>query len=439
VQTRENPHGLLVASRNIVTNQLQVEMDVNEIKQDRICKKPDLGKVDKSMISQPTLVRWYIDVRSWDAKSSDLPLIETLTQSDQEAVKKYYQTSDKRMSLASQLLKYYYIHQATGAPWSEIKIQRTPMPKNRPFYDASLEFNVSHQAGITMFTGTRAATANTPTGARQVLPRVGIDVACVDEPARRRANRPPKTLANLATFVDVFTDVLSPGELATIKNPAVTLALARKRGINKSDPRKDTEEYLAAYGVRLFYSTWALKEAYLKMTGDGLLASWIKDLEFTNVIPPEPVERLTGDSSESVPSVQNWGPPYSDVTIALDGIPDQSVRVQLVAFERDYIVATAASGPNIGAVARQVVNDDDHHLPGHITALHPQNGPRKVRIAPDAVREVGDWDPWRVDAAISDPWLPMQEVDIDIDIRPCAEGRCLHSRDDLPISEYVRS
>ncbi|KAJ5143240.1 4'-phosphopantetheinyl transferase [Penicillium bovifimosum] len=412
-------------------------MGVNEIKEDNISKEPDLGKVDKSMISQPTLVRWYIDVRSWDAKSTNLPLIETLTQSDQEAVKKYYQTSDKHMSLASQLLKYYYIHQATGAPWNEIKIQRTPMPKNRPFYDASLEFNVSHQAGITVFTGTRVARANPPT-AKPALPRVGIDVACVDEPARRRANRPPKSLANLATFVDVFTDVLSPSELATIKNPAATLDLARKRGINKSDPKQDTEESLATYGVRLFYSTWALKEAYLKMTGDGLLASWIKDLEFTNVIPPEPVSRLTGDSSESVPSVQNWGPPYSDITITLDGIPDHSVRVQLVAFEHYYIVATAASGPNIGTVSRQIVNDSDHHLPGYITALHPQNGTQKVRITPDALRDIGDRDPWRVDAGISDPWLPMQEVDVDIDIRPCAEGRCLHSRDHVPVSGYVR-
>ncbi|KAJ5542884.1 4'-phosphopantetheinyl transferase [Penicillium sp. DV-2018c] len=405
-------------------------MGVNEVKQDSISKEPDLGKVDKSMISQPTLVRWYIDVRSWDKESTNLPLIETLTRSDQEAVKKYYQTSDKHMSLASQLLKYYYIHQATGAPWSEIKIQRTPKPKNRPFYDASLEFNVSHQAGITMFTGTRTAKAKP-----EVLPRVGIDVACVDEPARRRANRPPKTLAALATFVDVFTDVLSPGELATIKNPAATLDLARKRGINRSDPKKDTEESLATYGVRLFYSTWALKEAYLKMTGDGLLATWIKDLEFTNVIPPEPVSRLTGDSSESVPSVQNWGSPYDDITITIDGIPDHSVRVQLVAFEQDYIVATAASGPNIGTVSQQIVNDSDHHLPAYITVLHPQNGTQKVRIAPYATREIGDRDPWRVDAGISDPWLPMQEVDIDIDIRPCAEGRCLHSRHDAPASE----
>jgi 4'-phosphopantetheinyl transferase len=429
-------------------------MEYNSITQEDTSRAPNSERIDKSMIGQPTLVQWYIDTRRWEDKGFDLPLIQTLTQSDQEAVKKYFHTSDKRMSLASQLLKYYFVHQATGASWDEIEIQRTPVPERRPFYDSSVDFNVSHQAGITMLTGTRAGKSATSGFENQSLPRVGVDIACVDEPSRRRNDRPPKTLADLATFVDVFTEVLSPSELNTIKNPLRTVQLARHHGLAGMDLNDNNEEHLARYGVRLFYSIWALKEAYLKMTGDGLIASWIKELEFSNVIPPSPAPQRRFNMSLSgldepdhaaqsaftiAPSVQNWGPPYTDIKITLKGESVHHVRVQLVAFEDDYIVATAASGSNVGAASKEIVNKGDHHLPGYINLLDPVYGSKDIRIAPTASRDIGDRDPWRVHSAISDPWLPMQEVDIDVDIRPCAEGRCSHLQNPHSIFAYVHS
>ncbi|KAJ5872509.1 uncharacterized protein N7529_004862 [Penicillium soppii] len=431
---------------------MKPEMGYNTITRDDLSKEPNREKVDQSMLHQPTLVRWFIDTRRWENKGFDLPLVQTLTPSDQTAVKKYFHTSDKRMSLASQLLKYYFVHQATGARWDDIEIKRTPDPERRPFYDSTVDFNVSHQAGITVLAGTRAG--NSVEAESKAPPRVGIDIACVDEPSRRRNDRPPKTLADLTTFVEVFSEVLSPNELHTIKNPLETLRMAYQRNLTDIDPSKIDEEVLARYGLRLFYSIWALKEAYLKMTGDGLIAPWIKDLEFSNVIPPGYVSSRASEGSSTglhgpepsanpafaiARSVRHWGSPYTDIKVTLNGDPVEHVRLQLISFEEDYLVATAASGSHVGTVSSEITNWDNHHLPGFIMFRDSTQELKKIRIAPIAGREIGDRDPWRAQSAISDPWLPIQEVDIDIDIRPCAEGRCKHPQNPHFIFAYVGS
>lgn len=90
-------------------------------------------------------------------------------------------------------------------------------------------------------------------------------------------------------------------------------------------------------GLRLFYTYWALKEAYIKMTGEALLASWLRELEFTDVVAPVP----TPGSA--------WSSPYSGVRTWLYGKEVKDVRIEVVAFEQDYIIATAARGGEIGS------------------------------------------------------------------------------------------
>ncbi|GES66221.1 4'-phosphopantetheinyl transferase NpgA [Aspergillus terreus] len=286
--------------------------------------------------TNPPLTRWYMDMRNL-TNHPPLPLLDTLKPTEQEAVTRFYHQKDRQMSLASNLLKYLFVHRTCRIPWPEIIISRTPAPHKRPcFIPAAdhpraaalptLEFNVSHQASLVALAGTSTpspastqqkerlltAAPDPATTPLPSLPQVGIDITCVNE---RRADATP-TLAALNEYVDIFAEVFSARELETIKSTAA----------RKNDP---------AYGYRLFYAFWALKEAYIKMTGEALLAPWLRELEFTDVRAPEPrAER-----------------PYTGVRTWLYGKLVEDVRVEIEAFEDDYLIATAARGGKVGSAA----------------------------------------------------------------------------------------
>lgn len=296
------------------------------------------------------LTRWYIDTRELTSATSSLPLLETLQTSDQETVKKYYQLADRHMSLASYLLKYLYIHRTCRIPWPEICISRTPAPHHRPCYIPSLalsnnpprtipdiEFNVSHQASLVALAGTIIPPSEDPTSNTRFIapipsstphpstPQVGIDITCVDERRRGGKSTSPTTTKDLADFVDIFAEVFSAGEIDTMKS------------LPSRDGEYTSEAEAVKAGLRLFYTYWALKEAYIKMTGEALLASWLRELEFTDVVAPVP----TPGSA--------WSSPYSGVRTWLYGKEVKDVRIEVVAFEQDYIIATAARGGEIGS------------------------------------------------------------------------------------------
>lgn len=348
--------------------------------------------------SPQSLTRWYIDTRPLTSSPfPTLPLLETLQPSDQEAVKKFYHLSDRHMSLASNLLKYLFIHRTCRIPWGEISVSRTPAPHKRPCFVPSqkqkeerkdgipnVEFNVSHQASLVTLAGCVVPDSSTPgTGGStiasqtevfahpdpasapiQSIPQVGIDITCVDEPSRRRRDSIPTTPQALAEFVDIFAEVFSARELETIKK----VPIASSGSNSSSSPDLATA---IQSGLRLFYTYWALKEAYIKMTGEALLAPWLRQLEFTNVIAPGPVF----DHQNRSP----FGQPYTGIETWLYGKKVEDVRVEVVAFEKDYLIATAARGGGIGAGSREEGND---------------------------------------------AWKNLEKIDIERDIAPCAKGVC---------------
>ncbi|KAF7713110.1 4'-phosphopantetheinyl transferase [Penicillium ucsense] len=376
-------------------------------------------KAERVSHGLPTLVRWFIDSRQWEAEGLDLPLIDAFSPTEQEAVKRYHFASDRRMSLASQLLKYLFVHHACGVPWDQIVLSRTPKPEGRPYYasksDTQVEFNVSHQASLTILAGVIApsqeqlAKQASFQGAVPMPPRIGIDITCVNE--RRK---PITTGTDYSEFISAFTSVFSRQEMGQIQEPFLTLRRARQLGLADAFPRDD-EATMINYGLRIFFSYWALKEAYLKMTGEALLAEWLQELEFSNVIPP-PVPATSPPQGSTAPG--HWGTPYSDIKVSKHGKLIEGVRLQLEAFGADYIIATAGQGCPVGPLYQ----DSTCSLDGEDIANESAGDriPISTRLA------LGQSNPWSPGFEILDPWLPVQQVDIDRDIQSCAKGRCSH-------------
>lgn len=386
--------------------------------------------------------RYYVDTRPLVASSSPqdsqpgLPLLSTLQFSDQEAVTRFIRPADRFMSLASALLKYTFIHRRGKIPWSDVQISRTPRPHSRPYWEPprnwnltedgpngapvtveGLEFNVSHQAGLVAIIGCSTPTAplanpsnsishSTPLSA--TLPdsldrldltghhtstlapgqvRLGVDIACTNEDKRT-----PKDMATQDKFdewVEIFAEMFSDRERRLMRTEPIHVPVVEREegdwGSDADDSSLDGKATISNEATKIqlklrrFYAYWGLKEAYIKMVGEGLLADWLRELEFLNVLapPPPPTVQhayrtrrpispapLTNVNINAMPNaqahnnthlhpealhseVEKWTPPEkaeTRVTTLFRGRPVEDVNIELVAYEEDFIVATATRG-----------------------------------------------------------------------------------------------
>jgi len=306
------------------------------------------------------LTRYYIDVRPLvpsDPKiKPNLPLLSSLSAEDQEKINRYMRSPDRLMSLASALLKRLFIHRTVRIPWSEVHVSRTPKPHLRPYWEppstwtkqGGLEFNVSHQAGMVALLGCRTPDSSPP---QHVSPdgvldpssttlsdscsqiRLGIDIACVNEDRRT-----PSDITSQAKFddwVDIFSEMFSDRERSDMKTrPPVLRSQMRPQEISETVAQK----------LRRFYAYWALKEAYIKMVGEGLMADWLKELEFFNVNAPAAV------------GIEQWTPSAKVeryMATLFQGSMLEDVEMALVSYEEDFLIATSTRG--IGQEANDAV------------------------------------------------------------------------------------
>ncbi|KAK4447468.1 hypothetical protein QBC34DRAFT_128845 [Podospora aff. communis PSN243] len=298
---------------------------------------------------KPPILQWLFDTRPWFPSCttpSQLPsdplasrILALLTPSEATAVLKYYHVRDAKMSLASSLLKHLAIaHLSPTTPWTSTLITRDPLTKPTWIDPATgrapIAFNVTHQAGLVAL----IAIPSLDPSLEKI--QVGIDLVCTSE--RRTRDHALIATDTWPRFVDMHADVFSPRETSYLKYEV----LSRVPGLV---PPGATAEQVTDAKLRAFYALWALREAYVKLTGEALLAEWLKELEFRAFRPVAPT------SGWGVPAREEDGTRGEDGRYGAQviGNPEvwfrgkrvEDVNMSLRALGEDYMICTAVRTP----------------------------------------------------------------------------------------------
>ncbi len=84
---------------------------------------------------------------------------------------------------------------------------------------------------------------------------------------------------------------------------------------------------------------WCLREAYVKMTGEALLAPWLKELEISDVQAPDAASDVHGSTS----LVE--GGAVKNLNIFFKGAKVTDVKMELLALGPAYMVAGSVKIP----------------------------------------------------------------------------------------------
>jgi 4'-phosphopantetheinyl transferase len=234
-----------------------------------------------------------------------------VSEEEKVGVLKFYRIQDAKLSLGSHLLKRYGISRFCHIPWREANITRDPHGK--PIFrdaqgNAPLHFNVSHQAGLVAYVAVHEYPPD-----RGPLD-IGVDVVCTSE--RRDRARETVLAEGWTKWVDVYQEILSEREAYYLKYRVLAAVPGLKPG--------SSAEEIVDFKLRAFYALWCLREAYVKMTGEALLAEWLKELEFREFRPPPEGDGgvvdqheiwFRGERVDDVKmSLRSWGTDYMTCT-----------------------------------------------------------------------------------------------------------------------------
>jgi len=283
-----------------------------------------LTSVDKREPAREATARW-ITGESAHAALNLLP-------SDERArVLRFYRPIDAKLCLGSFLLKHRAIATTCGIRWSEAVISedsnRKPCYKPVDPEGRTLEFNVSHHGTLVALVGFPGSEV-----------KLGVDIVRMnwEKDCAMVMKDGFQAWANI--YEMVFSD-REINDIAAFQPPL----------------ESDSQEKIKAQ-LRHFYAHWCLKEAYVKMTGEALLASWLKDLEFRNVQVPLPNSQLQHGAQQD----GDWGQTCTDVETWFHGNRVNDVKLEIQAFGEDYMVATASSNVDVSLSAFEELDLERH-------------------------------------------------------------------------------
>ncbi|KAI0487586.1 phosphopantetheinyl transferase [Xylaria cf. heliscus] len=284
--------------------------------------------------SQIEILQYLVDTRElWPAatRTSDLETeasrpLALLTPEERTKVLKYYFIADAKMALASQLLKHWVVSKYGAVPWRDTKLSADKNGKP-VFRDGAgrqpVVFNVSHQAGLVALV---AAHGYEEGDSSKV--DIGTDIVCVSE--RQRRDHQMIRAEGWPRFVDMHAEVFGRSEAAYLKSGLA--ALPAYAALGSEEARRD-------YGLRAFYTLWCLREAYVKMTGEALLAEWLGDLVFRGFEPPEPGTAFAQSADDGPAQVIR----RHDVVFKGSKVEDANICIRSLG--PDYMTCTAVRTP----------------------------------------------------------------------------------------------
>ncbi|KAF2492923.1 hypothetical protein BU16DRAFT_529177 [Lophium mytilinum] len=305
------------------------------------------------MTDEPALTCWLLDTRNlWPGErieDSAAAALALVSPEERDHITRKYHIADARMSLASALLKRLFVHLSLRIPWADVRYARKGDPKHgKPcaiLADGSrapLEFNISHQAGLVSLIGCKRGDVE-----------LGTDIVCVNE----RNDYRVIDEEGFEGWVDMYGEIFGEEESWEMKytvdgfkllDGTVVTAADIGRGdrccvrgkelravLDSGEEVGFSSDLVVEAKLRRFYTYWCYKEAFIKLSGEALLATWLRELEFRNVRSPAPgtVARCSTHGT--------WGERVGDVEVWMHRKRLGDVRMEIQAFEEEFMVAVA--------------------------------------------------------------------------------------------------